>query len=135
MPQSFSDLTRLFEAGDMNPSEFSHRDHVAVAYDMLSAYEFLDACGRYAATIRALAERAGAPMKFNTTITVAFLSLIAERMAMGDYVSFEDFIANNADLESKQMLDSWYSPERLHCDMAREVFLLPNPALPQRNDY
>ena len=127
MPASSTDLTRSFVAGDMNPSRFSHRDHLAVAYDMLSAYEFLEACSRYAASIRTLAGKAGAPMKFNATITVAFLSLIAERMAMEDYGSFEDFIADNADLESKQMLETWYSPERLHCDVAREVFLLPDP--------
>lgn len=126
MPTSVSDLVRSFEAGQLDPSAFTHRDHVAVAYEMLSAYDFLEACHKYAATIRNLAEKAGAPMKFNATITVAFLSLIAERMATGQYSTYEAFIADNADLNSMRVLEAWYSPQRLHCDTARHVFLLPD---------
>ena len=126
MAQYASDLTSSFEAGRLDPSAFTHRDHVAVAYEMLNTHEFLEACSKYAATIRALAEKAGAPMKFNATITVAFLSLIAERMAAGQYSTYEAFIADNADLNSKRVLEAWYSPQRLHCDTARRVFLLPD---------
>ncbi len=127
MPPRISELTRAFEAGTLDPSKFSHADHVAVAYNMLNVYDFLEASSRYAATIRALADKAGAPRKFNTTVTVAFLSLIAERMAKGQYVSYDDFIADNADLTSRKVLEAWYSSARLDCDMARTIFLLPDP--------
>lgn len=126
MPVGASNLTEAFEAGTLDPATFTHQDHVAVAYDMLNAYEFLEACQKYAETIRALAEKAGAPMKFNATITLAFLSLIAERMSAGQYRGYEDFISQNADLKSKQVLEKWYSAERLTCETARKVFLLPD---------
>lgn len=117
---------RSFEAGKLEPAAFKHTDHVAVAYEMLGAYEFLEACSKYAGNIRALAEKAGAPMKFNATITVAFMSLIAERMVSGNYETFEAFIFDNQDLQSKNLLERWYSPERLNCDTARAVFLMPD---------
>ncbi len=126
MSASSTALTRSFETGTLDPAGFKHTDHVAVAYEMLGAYEFLEACSKYAANIRALAEKAGAPMKFNATITLAFMSLIAERMAARDYETYEDFISENGDLRSKTVLERWYSPERLNCDTARAVFLLPD---------
>ena len=126
MSVSRSELTRSFKTGALDPATFTHVDHVAVAYEMLRTYEFLEACSKYAASIRALAEKAGAPMKFNATITLAFLSLIAERMSAGSYQNYDDFISRNADLKSKKVLEKWYSPERLTCDTARKVFVLPD---------
>ncbi len=123
-----AELARAFEAGELAPEAFKHADHVAVAYEMLSAYEFLDACSRYAASIKVLAERAGAPEKYNATITLAFLSLIAERIALGRHAGCEEFMAQNGDLTSRDVLLQWYSPQRLTCDTARAVFLLPDPA-------
>jgi len=127
MPVSSTALTRSFETGELDPAAFKHTDHVAVAFEMLGSYEFLEACSRYASNIRALAGRAGAPKKFNATITLAFLSLIAERMASEEYKNYEEFISQNQDLRSKNVLEQWYSPERLNCDTARAVFLMPDP--------
>ncbi|NNF76709.1 MAG: hypothetical protein HKN05_01645 [Rhizobiales bacterium] len=126
MSASSTTLTRSFEAGKLDPAAFKHTDHVAVAYEMLGAYDFLEACSRYASSIRALARKAGAPDKFNATITLAFMSLIAERKASGDFTTYEEFISENEDLLSKTVLESWYSPERLNCDTARAVFLMPD---------
>ncbi len=93
---------------------------------MLGKYDFVDAVARYAHNIKTIAARAGAPGKFNTTITVAFLSLIAERMGSGKYADYGDFISQNQDLESKGLLRRWYPSERLQSDLARKVFLLPS---------
>ena len=54
------------------------------------------------------------------------LGLIAERMSAGQYRGYEDFISQNTDLKSKQVLEKWYSAERLTCETARKVFLLPD---------
>ncbi|MCP5082402.1 MAG: hypothetical protein GY948_11970 [Alphaproteobacteria bacterium] len=126
MSASSTALVRSFETGGLDPAAFKHADHVAVAYEMLGAYEFLEACSKYASNLRALAKRAGAPMKFNATITLAFMSLIAERMASREYENYEEFISHNADLRSKNVLEQWYSPERLNSDAARAVFLMPD---------
>ena len=80
MAKSYVDLVASFERGDIDASTFGHVDHLGVAYEMLLRHEFLQASTKYAACINAIATRAGAAGKFNTTITLAFLSLIAERM-------------------------------------------------------
>ena len=123
-----ADLLRAFEARDLDPGSFRHLDHVRVAYDMLRKYDFMDAALRYGENIKAIAAGAGVPDKFNATITFAFMSLIAERMETSDHGDYEDFIARNRDLLSKDVLKRWYSPERLRCELARSVFLMPDGA-------
>ena len=118
-------LARAFEDRSLDPAAFRHREHVAVAYELLRKHDFLEASARYSAHLQAIASKAGVPQKFNTTITLAFLSLIAERMATCAHEDFDDFAAQNPDLLSKDLLLSWYPPERLASDLAREVFLMP----------
>lgn len=122
----YSKTTREFESHEQDPEMFKHNDHLRAAFEMLRAYDFIEASARYASNIRALAEKAGVPQKFNVTITYAFMSLIAERMLSGEFDDYEDFLAGNMDLKSKNLLDKWYSPERLNSDFAREVFLMPD---------
>ncbi|MEM7225782.1 MAG: hypothetical protein AAF495_22580 [Pseudomonadota bacterium] len=107
---------------------FSHRDHIAVATELLAAHDFLEAAQRYSAGIRAIAAEAGQPEKFNTTITLAFLSLIAEHMASGPYEDAEDFIDRNPELLARGLLEAWYPAERLASPLARELFLMPAAA-------
>lgn len=130
MTSDYADLTRSFEAQDLDASRFRHMDHIGVAYEMLEHHDFIEATSRYARNIRAIAAKAGNPDKFNATITLAFMSLIAERMVSREYRDYDDFIAQNPDLTSMDVLKKWYSPERLHSAPAREVFLLPDAGWP-----
>ena len=66
---------------------------MGVAYEMLRKHDFIDATTRYAQSIRILATKAGAPRKFHTTITFAFMSLIAERMGTTRHADYDAFIA------------------------------------------
>ena len=118
-------LTRSFEAHDLDNTTFHHAEHVQVAFDLLNKYDFIDAASIYAKGIRAIAARAGAPHKFNLTITYAFMSLIAERMTQSSYKDIADFFDRNPDLLSREILSKWYGPERLQSDAARSVFLMP----------
>ncbi len=121
-------ISIAFEAHEIDNTAFHHKDHVRVAFDLLRKYDFIDAASIYAKGIRTLATNAGAPMKFNLTITYAFMSLIAERMDGNPNVDFDAFVAGNADLMSKDVLMKWYDRERLNADKARSIFLLPNAA-------
>ncbi len=121
-----SKLRHSFETHTLDASAFRHLDHVQVAYEMLSAYSFIEASAKYAENIGTIATKAGVPHKFNATITFAFLSLIAERMDVTEHTNYEEFIAQNQDILSKNVLAKWYSPERLSSDLARNVFLLPD---------
>ena len=123
-----SPVTRDFVDGSLDPAEFRHADHVRVAYELLARHDFVDASAIYVEGLRDLTERAGVPEKANLTITLAFLSVIAERMAAVETETCDAFVATNPDLMSMAVLKNWYSPERLHSARARTVFLMPEPA-------
>ncbi len=123
-----SEITQAFEAHAIDNTMFRHAEHVQVAYDLLGKYDFIDAAATYAKGIRALATKAGAPQKFNLTITYAFMSLIAERLATKPHGDFKEFVSENPDLMSKSVLARWYADDRLHSDNARSMFLLPEAA-------
>lgn len=126
MTEEQRELVRAFEALELEPSAFHHAEHVVVAYALLCKYSFLDASVTYAKNIDNMATNAGAPDKFNMTITLAFMSLIAERMAVMAHTSYAEFIAQNPDLLEKEALTKIYSPKRLHSASARETFLMPD---------
>ncbi len=119
------DLER-FERGRLDPAALTHREHVRIGFEMLRRYEFLDGAVRYSRALRRLCGRAGRPEKFHQTVTVAFLSLIAERLAARAYPDFASFAAVNPDLLDPGALARWYSPRRLASRAAREAFLLPD---------
>ncbi len=122
----YQELAKSFETGDLDPGAFRHADHIGVAYQMLGEEDFVAAAARYASGIRSLATQAGVPKKYNVTITMAFLSLVAERMRTTPHEGYGEFIANNADLLEKDVLGGWYSRERIESDLARTVFLMPD---------
>ena len=119
-------LLDRFEERQIPAPDFRHLDHVQVAFEILDKYDFVQACARYASTIKAMAESAGAPEKFNATITVAFMSVIAERKSQMENADFESFISANPDLLDGNALKGWYTKERLDSPAARHQFLMPD---------
>lgn len=116
-----------FLADAVDPAEFRHADHVRIGFEMLSRHPFSFVVRRYAEGLQALATRAGRPAAYHETITIAFLSLIAERMAARRYSDFAEFAGANPDLFDKSVLTKWYAPERLQSEIARRTFVLPQP--------
>ena len=93
---------------------------------MLDRYDFIEAYTRYASIIRTMAASLGALDKFNVTITLAFMSLVAERMNSGEFSDWSAFLAANPDLLNKEVLSHWYSNDRLASTAARSQFLMPD---------
>jgi len=117
---------RSLRDGSLEPQDFSHLDHIGVAYEAIAHHDFFEALCIIADGLRDLACRANAPRKFNATVTFAFMSLIAERMKADDHENPAAFIRHNADLTTKSVLAPWYSDERLSSEFARSVPLLPD---------
>ena len=126
MSTDYARMTDDFENYDVDAGSFSHEHHVGVAFEILSRHDFLTAAYRYSDIINTVATRAGAGDKFNTTITIAFLSIIAERMNGREFDGAQDFIANNQDLLTQNPLAPLYSRERIMSAEARSTFLLPD---------
>lgn len=117
-----------FLAGEIRPKDFRHADHVRAGYELLARHEFLDAAAIYSRVLKQMTARAGKPEAFHLTVTLAFLSVIAERMEAQSHASFADFARANPDLMDRALLSRWYRPERLNAMAARRGFLLPDPA-------
>jgi hypothetical protein len=120
-----SALLAAFLAGEIDNANFRHADHVRVGFELLSSHDFATAAHRFSMALREIARRAGNPAAYHDTITIAFLALIAERSAIGEFAGVEDFLQRNPDLLDKSVLERWYAPERLRSAVARRVFILP----------
>ena len=121
------DLGR-FLRGEIAAASFPHREHVRMAFEMLRRHDFAETVLHFSRALRGMARRAGKPQAFHQTVTIAFLSLIAERLDGGQWQDFGAFARDNPDLLDKGMLARWYRPERLASERARRTFLLPEPA-------
>ena len=116
-----------FLHGKLDPDAFHHSDHVRTAFEILQRHDFMKAAQAYSAGLKVLAQKAGRPGAYHETITLAFLSVIAERMSERAFADFESFAAANPDLMEKSALLRWYAPERLNSERARRTFVLPDP--------
>lgn len=116
---------RRFIGGDCDPANFPHREHVRVAFEMLRRHSFPETVLHFSQALRQMAARGGRPEAYHETITIAFLSVIAERM--GDIDAFDAFASANPDLLDKRVLARWYGAEQLASDRARRTFVLPQP--------
>ena len=127
MSNAVSPLTRAFMARTLKAQDFGHREHLEVAYDLLRTRPFLDAANAYANGIQDIAATVGALDKYNTTITVVFLSVIAERLEADCCGAFDAFLKKNNDLLKPGLLEKWYAPEQINSPSARSIFLMPTP--------
>lgn len=120
------DLER-FLRGELAAASFPHREHVRMAFEMLRRHDFAETVLHFSRALRSMAQQAGKPRAFHQTLTIAFLSLIAERLEEGSWEHFDAFARDNPDLLDKAALTRWYRPERLASERARRTFVLPEP--------
>jgi hypothetical protein len=124
-------LLAAFEAGELSPDRFHHRDHVQVAWICLRQVLPAQAISRFADGLRRFARAIGREELYHETITWAYLLLIHERRERGTPESrenWEAFTLQNADLFgwNPSVLTRYYRQETLQSDLARTVFLMPD---------
>ncbi len=117
-----------FEAGNLLPAEFDHRAHLRAAFCLVRRRPFLEACIAMRDGLRDIARRAGRPGLYHETITVAFMSIVAQRGADRPGIAWNDFVATHPDLMDRALLSRWYSRETLESDAARARFVMPDAA-------
>jgi hypothetical protein len=117
-----------FVRGEIDTSAFPHREHVRMAFEMLRRHDFAETVWHFSRTLRAMAAKAGKPQAFNQTVTIAFLSLIAERMERDGAPDFAVFVRAHPEMLDKSALSRWYRPDQLSTEIARRTFVLPEPA-------
>ena len=113
-------------AGQVDPAEFRHRDHVAAALAALRRYEFFEATERYARALRALVAQAGVPEKYNATLTLIFMSLVAEAHEASPTADADRLLTEHPALRDVGAVRARYSAGRLDAAHARRCVVLPD---------
>jgi hypothetical protein len=124
-----AELVRLFEAGEVPPDGFHHREHVRVAWWYLQRHPLPEALTRFSTALRLFAVAQNKPNLYHQTITTAYVLLINERLdATGRDLSWSDFADQNQDLLRwrPSVLDRYYFADTLMSDRARRIFVMPD---------
>jgi hypothetical protein len=121
-------LVAAFESAELPAAEFSHSAHVRVAWWYLRRHPFAEARTRLSAALQRFAAANGAHDKYHETITVAYLVVIAERLAVDGDGAWDSFVARNPDLFERRpsILERYYSAELLGSERAKREFVRPD---------
>src|SRR5690554_2120610 len=132
---SDDELVAAFESVTLPPGQFTHAAHVRVAWCYLRRHPLSEALARFSAALRCFAAVHGASGKYHETITVAYMLIIADRLAGREELSWPAFAAANPDLlrSTPSVLAAWYSDELLASNRARRGFVMPDRRAPQRD--
>ena len=128
MPNDVSELDRevaAFEDDTIDLATFDHEAHVRVAFVLLQRYSFLDALKRVGDGLQRLARRSGTPERFHVTVTVAFVSAVAEQAARQKTSDWFAFRAACPHLLDRTYLSTHYAAAELDDPIARAAFVLP----------
>ena len=113
-----------FEAATLPPQAFDHRAHLRAACLYLSARPFLEACIAMRDSLRRYAAHIGKAGLYHETVTVAFMSVVAERLAAEPGLSWQGLLERHPELCERGLLDRYYDPARLASEAARARFVL-----------
>ena len=120
------DFVEAFELGNITPADFDHRAHLRAAFCLVHRRPFLEACIAMRDGVQGIARRAGRPGLYHETITVAFMSIVAQRAASRPGVAWDDFLAAQPDLMDRALMGRWYDSATLESAQARVQFVMPD---------
>ncbi|MCG8358543.1 MAG: hypothetical protein MI920_23510 [Kiloniellales bacterium] len=124
-----------FEACSLSGRDFDHRSHVRAAYLYLRRDGYAGAVASMTRSLKRFTAAHGQASRYHATITLAYLTLINERLVLrGDGGGWEGFAAANADLFDRDLLARYYKPETLKSERARQVFVLGDALTDRRLD-
>lgn len=120
------DLIKEFEAVQL--TEFHHQDHIHLAWLYLQKYDLWTALGRFCTSLKHFATAHGQAVRYNETMTGAYMCIIHERVVRGKETTWAEFSQHNPDLFQwpATILYQYYSEETLASPLAKQTFLFPN---------
>ena len=125
------ELTELLD--QIGPTEgFGHREHVQLAYLAVRRYGTAEAAERIGRWLRHLTAYAGAPQKYNATVTWAWTEIVGHHLACDQAdpgaTDFGSFAARHPRLLDKRLLMGHYSSSVLASARARATWVEPDLA-------
>lgn len=124
-----NDELQAFANGTLDPAQFTHRLHLALAWAYLQRAGFPEGALRFRQDLKAYVAKVGAEGKYHETVTWAYLALLNEELSLrsppGE--SFDAMIQRRPDLLDHRSgaIARCYSKSQLDAPEARRVFLLP----------
>lgn len=121
-----AEFVRAFEACELPPEEFHHRDHIRLAL-IYCRESGPAAAGRIAASIRRYAAHLGKSEKYHETITQAWMHLVDRAVRSSPSASgFDEIVMRFPDLLDQNYLAEFYSQATLATPEARNGFVPPD---------
>lgn len=105
---------------------FGHREHVRLTWLAVQRCGTVRAVELISDGIQRTARYAGAPQKYNATVSRAWVELTSHHMREVPGESFEQLIARNPGLLDKRLLMRFYSSRTLASAAARERWVEPD---------
>ena len=126
-PEDHAEFLQQFESARLSAQDFSHTQHVRMAWLYLRANALPEALIKIREGIRHFANVHGADGLYHETITMAYGLIIESRLAgcEGDWQQFQDA---NPDLfqSGLALLRDYYKAETLESEQAKQCFLWPD---------
>lgn len=121
------EFCEAFESLKIPKQAFHHREHIRLAWIYASHFAEQEAVVRMAQGIRAFAKHHGVEAKYHHTITLAWMRLVANAVrATPRTQHFISFANANPHLLNPRLLGSYYSPQLLAADSARNGWIEPD---------
>ena len=121
-----SEFLRAFDAGRLPEDGFGHRAHLRLAWILTERFGLDAATPEIERRLQHLAEAHGMPERYNRTLTLFWVRLVAHVAARTPAVSFSDFLAAEGWLMDPGLARRHYSPELLSSDAARGRWVEPD---------
>jgi hypothetical protein len=117
---------RAFDAGRLPEDGFGHREHLRLAWILVKRLGPEAATPEIERRLRHLAEAHGMPERYNRTLTLFWVRLVAHVAARTRAVSFADLLAAEGWLMDPGLARRHYSPELLSSGAARARWVEPD---------
>lgn len=123
-----AEFLAALEAARLPPVLFDHRGHLRAAFLYLQREDFPGACVVMKRAIQGFAASLGKTGLYHETLTVAYLALVAERLADEPAdIRFDAFLRLYPELEDRAYFERYYPRGTLDTPEARRTFVLPRP--------
>ena len=120
------EFLRQLEACTLPEALFDHPGHVRAGFAYLQREPFGAAIERMKTALIQYARSLGREGRYHDTITVAYLTLIREKMSQEPAgIRWEDFASRYPLLLDRDVLRAYYTNEELESAEARATFRLP----------
>lgn len=127
-PQGAARFEALMQEAMEDADRFAHRQHVKLTWLAIRRYGTGAAVDLISEGIQRTARYAGAPQKYNATVSRAWVELVGHHVDQDNASDFDAFVDRHAALLDKRLLTRFYRPATLASQSARTGWVLPDLA-------